>query len=351
VIAKGILVRHRLTLKTGCQLISMSLAIMMMPFLMLTIISCKQKSLPEQPQKHTETGIHKTYERGPLFCTIDVDKSEMTIAERLNLKITAVIDENYEIELPPTGDKLAQFGIVDYHTSALEMTDDHKKKISRSYVLEPFLSGEYTIPVMSVRFWKTGEQGKDDHTLDTEEIKISVKSLLPENFKDMKLHDIRPPVVLPGAISLWMWVAGFVGIVVVAGGILFIVLKRRNKLQNIEIKQLPPHELAFNELERLLAQNLVEKGEIKTFYYEITHILRHYIENRFGINAPEQTTEEFLDGLHTNTMFPETYKGLLKNFLMHCDLVKFAAYQPTTDDIQNTFNSCKVFISETKIME
>lgn len=343
--------RHPITISTACKMSAATLGILMALLLSLNMVSCKKQSAPEQPQKESDTGFHKSYERGPLFCTVDADKSEMTIADRLHLTITAVIDENYDVELPAAGEKLAQFGIVDYHTSAPELTQDHKKKISRSYVLEPFLSGDYAIPAMTVRFWKSGEEGKDDHSLQTEELTIKVKSLLPENFKDMKLHDIRPPVTLPRSISLWVWVSGSVGMAVICGLIFFAIIKRRNQHDKMAVKSLPAHEVALNELEKLIAQRLVEKGEIKLFYYEITHILRTYIENRFGINAPEQTTEEFLDGLRTNSSFPENSKGLLKNFLLHCDLVKFAAHHPTTDDIQNTFNSCKIFISETKIKE
>jgi hypothetical protein len=344
-------VQHKLTPKADRCLVSGAMMVLAILFFVLSILSCKQEAVPEQPQKSANTGIQKKYERGPLSCIVDIDKSEITIADRLNLTITAIIDENYEVELPATGDKLSEFGIVDYHTSAPELTDDHKKKISRSYALEPFLSGEYTIPAMMVRFWKTTEQGKDDHSLETEEIKISVKSLLPDNFKDMKLHDIYPPVTLPRAMSVWMWVIGIAGTAVTSGVISFIIIKRRRKKYSIVAKHLPPHEIAFNELENLIAQNLIEKGEIKIFYFEITQILRRYIENRFGIRAPEQTTEEFLDGLRSNITFPDKDKGLLKNFLMHCDLVKFAAHHPTTDDIQNTFNSCKEFISKTKITE
>jgi hypothetical protein len=324
---------------------------MMVLFFTLNAISCKQQAKPEEIQKPADNGIHKSYSRGPLVCTVGIDKSEMTIADRLNLTITIIVDENYEVELPSAGEKLAQFGIVDYHTSAFELTDDHKKKISRSYVLEPFLSGDYAIPAMTVGFWKNDDQGKDKHTLETEEIKIYVKSLLPENFKDMKLHDIRPPVELPGAIPLWMWLAGIGGLAVIGAITFLVVLKRRKQRHIIEEKSLSPHEQAYIELERLILQNLIEKGEIKLFYFEITNILRRYIENRFGINAPEQTTEEFLEGLKKNTDFLENYRVLLKNFLSHCDLVKFAAHLPSTDDIQNTFNSCKEFISETKVTE
>jgi hypothetical protein len=313
--------------------------------------SCKQEKLTDTPKKNNNPGIQKTYDRGPLSCTVEIDKSEMTIADRLNLKITAIIDENYEVELPAAGDKLAQFGIVDYQTTTPQLIDDHKQKIIRSYVLEPFLSGDYIIPAMTLRFWKIGQQGTDDHVLETEEIKISVKSLLPENFKDMKLHDIRGPVALGRSVPIWAWALGIAGLGGFAGFVCYLIIKRRKHQKNFEAKPALPHELAFNELEALISQNLIEKGEFKIFYFEITRILRRYIENRFGLNAPEQTTEEFLDGLRTNSILPENYKELLKRFLTHSDLVKFAAHQPTVDDIQNTFNSCKKFIIETRIKD
>ena len=49
--------------------------------------------------------------------------------------------------------------------------------------------------------------------------------------------------------------------------------------------------------------------------------------------------------------FPDNYKPLLNTFLKHCDLVKFAEYQPSKEDIQKTFDSCKAFIEGTQERE
>ena len=100
-----------------------------------------------------------------------------------------------------------------------------------------------------------------------------------------------------------------------------------------------------------MAEDLPRKGEIKPFYQRISDILRHYIENRFGLHAPEQTTEEFLGLMQASPALPPVYQGLLKEFLQHCDLVKFAEHVPSTEDIQNTFDACKNFIFETKAEE
>ncbi len=314
--------------------------------------ACKSKTTPLPSGKKADAGIQKTFERGPITCKIELDRSEITIADRFSLTISVTIDEAYEVELPPAGEKLAGFGIVDYHTTPPELVENKKKKIIRSYLLEPFLSGEYTIPAMTVRFWKSGEKKKEAHTLKTEDIPIKVTSLLPATLKDMKIHDIQPPVTLPRSMALWVWAGGIAGGLLLLGVFCFYLYQRRRNAIHINAElYLPPHEIAYAALERLVSKNLIEKGEIKLFYQEISDTLRRYIENRFNIHAPEQTTEEFLEGLKSDTRLSAKHQGLLKNFLTHCDLVKFAEHTPSTQDIQNTFDSCKLFIEETKQVE
>lgn len=312
---------------------------------------CGKTDAPPKPEKKaekTDAGIHKTWERGPATCTIDIDKTEITIADRLHFAITVITDPDYSVTLPKPGEKLSGFGIVDVHTSPPGLTKDGKNKITRTYVLEPFLSGDYDIPEMTIDFRKTGEDETKAHTLETEKITIHVKSVLPEKLKNLKIADIRPPGQMPEKISAVIWISAGAALILVACGIGFFIYRRRHAtIINAQLL-IPAHERAFAALERLVAKNFVEQGEIKTFYQEISDILRRYIENRFGINAPEQTSEEFLAGLNHNTDFPAKFRERLKDFLTHCDMVKFAAFMPSENDIQETFNSCKNFIWETR---
>jgi hypothetical protein len=316
--------------------------------LMVSAFSCNKDETKGGPGKKEETGIHETVDRGPATLFLDIDRKEITVAERLNLKITMVVDEDYEVKLPRFGEKLDQFGIVDYRTTQPELTEDNQKKVSRSYVLEPFLSGEYIIPSMEVTFWKEGEEETEAHKIETPEVTIAVKSILPEDLEEVKLNEIKPPVSFPRSYSLWIWM-GIGSALLLAGIIVTVILiRRRRKVEEVWSQQIPAHELAYEELRRLVAEDLVNKGEIKVFYQRLSGVVRHYIENRFGLRAPEQTTEEFLTGLEADKEFPDTYKPLLKAFLNHCDLVKFAEHQPQAEDIQRTFDSCKAFIKGTE---
>ena len=315
----------------------------------LLTISCKKDETAATSEREIDTGIHENFERGPATVFLDIDRKEITISERLNLMISVTVDEDYEIGLPGFGEKLEQFGIVDYHTTQPELLDNNRTKISRSYVLEPFLSGDYTIPSMEIRFWKKDEQESEAHKIETSEAEIKVKSLLPEDLKDVKLNEIKPPVNLPRSYTVWVWAGIGIAILCIAivAAIVFIKKRKRAEIESVNAKVLA-HELAYEELRKLVSEDLPNKGKTKLFYQRISGILRHYIENRFGINAPEQTTDEFLAGLEKKQDFAMKYKALLNTFLNHCDLVKFAEYQPQTDDIQKTFDSCKAFIEETK---
>ena len=110
----------------------------------------------------------------------------------------------------------------------------------------------------------------------------------------------------------------------------------------------PPQEIALDELRELVSEHLVEDGHLMEFYNRIQDILRRYIEARFGLMAPERTTEEFLTELkNSRNEALKAHDGLLQNFLTHCDMVRFATYAPEKQEIQATFNSCKEFILAT----
>jgi len=308
------------------------------------ILGCEKVSMHKDTAARFE--IEKQYQRGPVHFSVKASRKEISIADRLQLELTVLVDEDYEARLPEFGEKLEQFGIVDYRTPSPRLTEGGRVRIRKVYELEPFLSGEYTIPAMKVFFWKNGEEGQQ-HELMSEPISIRVTSLIEADGAKLAIKEISPPVALPGAVPVWLYIlAG--AIVIVSGCLGLVFWQRRKKRENEIAAALPAHEIAFAELERLVAEELVEKGMVKIFYLRLSHILRHYIENRFGLRAPERTTEEFLADLrYTDTLIVE-HKNLLQAFLSHCDLVKFANHHPDNAEIEQAFDAAKRFILETR---
>ena len=171
-----------------------------------------------------------------------------------------------------------------------------------------------------------------------------------EQRAELKIADIEGVVEMPAKVSYW-WVWALCAVVIVSAVVVTLLLLRRKKTKEIIRIFKPAHEIAYSRLRALVGQKLVEAGKIKEFYEQISDILRHYIEHRFNLHAPERTTEEFLAELPATNVLSEAEQERLAEFLRHCDLVKFARYSPSAEQIQKTFDLVKDFIDTTKSQE
>jgi hypothetical protein len=290
--------------------------------------------------------IDKDYERGPLTVHVRADKAKITIAETVTLELEAAIEPGYEVRMPKVDKVLESFGIVDWDKLGDKLDPNNRLVSTYRYRLEPFLSGTYPIPAFTFEFYDVNSPEDNKYELTTEPIDIEVTSLLGEQRAELKIEDIEGVVDMPKPVSFaWLWALGV--IVIAAIAVLWLYLRRKRVKELVRIFK-PAHELAYERLRALVNEDLVSAGRIKEFYERISDILRHYIEHRFSLRAPERTTEEFLAELAKTEVLPAPDKQRLGEFLQHCDLVKFAKHNPTTEQIQETFDLVKDFIEKTK---
>lgn len=316
-----------------------------MIFVLSPLTACSNRSAEKTP---VVSAVHREFERGPAKIILRVDRDEISTADRLNFGIEIVTDNGYEAEMPVFRDKLGEFTIADYQTFLPELAQSNRVKASCSYVLEPFLSGNYTIPPITVKFRSKEAENSMEHEIETDEIGIRVNSVLPEETDQFRINEIAPPISLPRRIGIFLAVLGgiIVFIPLVFLGI-FLLKRHRGNITDIEVMRLP-HEIALDELLQLAREDLPGKGEIKLFHQRISDILRRYIERRFDIHAPEQTTEEFLENLKKKGTLDKEFGRTLEEFLSHCDLVKFAEHRPDMEEIREIFEICESFIEKTK---
>jgi len=299
-----------------------------------------------KPGEEAGFEIDKLYERGPLIVHIRLDKGKITIAETVTLELEAAIETGYEVRMPKVDKVLENFGIVDWDNPGDKLDENDNIVSTYRYRLEPFLSGTYAIPAFTFEFSDTNGIEEKKYALTTEPIDIEVTSLLGEQRSELVIADIEDVIEMPQEASYWwVWVIGSTSIITAITG--WLCLRRRRYSKLIRIFK-PAHEIAYERLRALVKDDLVSAGKIKEFYERISNILRHYIENRFDLRAPERTTEEFLIELQWTDDLSTPDKDNLGEFLRHCDLVKFAKYSPTNEQIQRTFNLVKDFIDATK---
>jgi len=301
---------------------------------------------PDGKASKAQFEIDKKYERGPLTVHVRADKATMTIAETILLELEAVIEPGYEVQMPKVDKVMESFGIIDWDNLGDKLDPNNCVVSTYQYRLEPFLSGTYPIPAFTFEFHDVNSPEEKKYELTTEPIDIEVTSLLGEQRAELKIEDIEDVLEMPKPASFaWLWALGFIAVIATAG--LWLYLRRKRVRELVRIFK-PAHELAYERLRVLVNENLVGDGRIKEFYERISDILRHYIEHRFSLRAPERTTEEFLTELANTEVLPAAEKQRVGEFLQHCDLVKFAKHNPTTQQIQETFDLVKDFIEKTK---
>ena len=108
--------------------------------------------------------------------------------------------------------------------------------------------------------------------------------------------------------------------------------------------QRQPHEIAYEQLNRIEGMNWIAQGEMKVYHTEISLVIRQYIAARYQIPALELTTQELLDRLQPEDMPQELVRG----FFTNSDLVKFARYNPTKPEAHERMEEARRIIDETK---
>ena len=276
-----------------------------------------------------------------------VDKNEVTIGDKIKFGIQVKYKGDITIQFPEIGE---QIGVFTIKKTGLAGTPEREKDgylvVEREYVLSSYEIGRQTIPSLKIKY--KGSQG--DGEVATNEVIIDIKGVLKEGEISGDIKDILPPVGVPTSFKrLIVWISIGLGVLLLSGVICGLVYKfnKRSKIQEQQFIRRTPQEIAYGLLERLSKDDLIAKGLVKEYYYRITNILRHYIEDRFGLLAPERTTEEFLTEMaHTNQL-DDTHKILIREFLERCDMVKYAKYGPSNFEIKETYDAAKRFIDET----
>ncbi len=158
------------------------------------------------------------------------------------------------------------------------------------------------------------------------------------------IRDVKPPLdVLSGYPG---WIVLTLGIIL---GIGFFLWRRNQKNKKRISTQKTIWEIAYEQLANLEKQGLLSKGQFKEYYSKLSGIVRHYIEERFNIRAPEMTTEEFLRSLDSSAVITVPQKEILRDFLQSCDLVKFAKHEPVREEAAKAMAIVKTFIEGTKM--
>ena len=183
----------------------------------------------------------------------------------------------------------------------------------------------------------------------TEEVPVEIASVLPDGQVQTQLRGPRAPL----QEQLYR-TRGFrygVPLIVVTAILALLLVLRALRRRARHLVRLTAYDVAMERLRRLESRGLPTPEETDSFYVELSGVVRHYVEDRYHVRAPELTTEEFLREARRLAEMNQAHRELLGVFLDICDRVKFAGYRPEKDESQKALQESRRFLSETRLQE
>ena len=207
-----------------------------------------------------------------------------------------------------------------------------------------FDSGSYLIPP-----FKFVLNHDTANPLYTEPLQLLVNTIATDTAL-VKIKEIKPIYDEPFD---WRWYLPYVYIGLAILAILFVCIvlfkkfyKKKTQEVIIEKPRIPAHLLALETLEKIKQEAIWKDNKIKEYYSSIADTVRLYIEERFGINALELTSDEIIRIFKSQVVDAES-KSKLTQILTLADFVKFAKQIPIEAEHTLTLNNAFDFVKGT----
>ena len=157
--------------------------------------------------------------------------------------------------------------------------------------------------------------------------------------RTLKIYPLTFKEILP-------WVGGALLLAALVALAVWLIRRRRSSVLAARSDE-PPYVVALRSLDRFKDEKYWAPEKQKAYYSGITDILKAYIDRRFGVDAPEMTTDELFaalkgcDGIRPD-VFAET-----RSLFELADFVKFAKHTASRDENAKALSTAVGFVTST----
>ncbi len=282
-----------------------------------------------------------TPEVQPVTIRAHLDPDTTTIGTPFRYTTEISAPTGLQVVLAQPTERIGAFDILDFG-DAPPLTRDGMTVVTRWYQLAGWEPGHHEIESPAVQWRRPGGEFTAAPTATTV---MTIESVLANAGSPTDIRDIKPPLDPPIDWRPYRIVGAAVAGALVLAYVAYRTLQGRRRIQ-VTLPPRPAHEIALEDLERLRNRRLTDLGLFKEYYSTLSGIVRTYIERRFGVRAPEMTTEEFLLTTARGSRLQSMHRALLGEFLGQSDLVKFARLVPTLADSEGAWSAARRFVDE-----
>jgi len=271
-------------------------------------------------------------------CTQDYTGSSAQLTVELDTTYTTIgAPIFYTVSVQSTDDKIIQFPewqLEDpLEIRSSEISISGIQKIGRFEIVF-WDTGKVAIPGLTISVLNMDSTFAYDLTADTMTMEVVSITEKDPSFKQSGggIMPIKDPVPVRFPLP-WQTMILSISLLIIIIAIGLIWTKRLKA--DISYEERPeyledPDTVAMRKLNKLDQSELLNKGEIKEFYAQLSLILREYTENSLYIRTLEMTTEEIREN---RSVFPYTDDQITSYFkiLSSSDMAKYAKHVATVD--------------------
>lgn len=308
-------------------------------FIASTLLLCPACTRSGSPATGTaETPRVETSSLGPVSACLTFEPPVVRLDRDILLSIRVTSPTNLVVTLPALESRVKGF-VVAGHYDRPPTAKGGTLTRERHVRLTPQLASEYRIAPMAI----TWQQPGNGTTMwfPTRPVVLASEPLVKGDAGTTLAGPVAPVWILPGLKGIVGYLLAALGLAALAYGVWRLYRKVRRAVQ---LRRMSPRERALFELAELVARDLVGHDRVKDFYFELTMIVRLYIERAHAIRAPEQTTEEFLATVTRDPRFSREVARRLRDFMQAADLVKYAGFRADRPAAESALSTAREYI-------
>ena len=262
-----------------------------------------------------------------VYVKASVDKNRVVIGEPITLTLEAYIPLGQRVTWFPL-DTIPHFEFLKKSVpDTVESIEG--KKITQVLTITSFDSGQWEIPQLELKILK------QSYYTDTSLIDVGFTAFDREaDYRDIKnILEVSNPYT-----KYIPWVIG-AAVLLSLALVIYLLRKRKTATESVKIetRNLSPYEEAMHALAELRSKGLPQNGQVKWYYTELNDILRVFVFRKLNISTMERTNEELILQLRELNLSRDSFTRLAQALRMS-DSVKFAKYQPGSDDNEKNYD-------------
>ena len=286
---------------------------------------------------------------GQVTVNASIDSLQLLIGEQAHVKIEVSCPSDGQLIMPTYPNNMLMEGIEilgQVQTDTQYLNKRSHMVVTQAYTVTSFDTAFYYIPPFEVMVdsvsYASNPLALKVLTFDIDT--TNVEAIFP--IKDVVSRPITFMEILPLGVSV-------VFLAVLCFLIPYLLGRYHDNkpiLRRVTVApKLPAHQVALKEMDRIKEERSWQRDDVKQYYTELTDALRTYMEERFGFNAMEMTSDEIIAQL--NEQPDKEWIDELRTLFQMSDLVKFAKFKPLINENDMNLINAIDFINKTKVEE